>query len=127
MPNLADAIEGFVVGDDLQVRRTIGNIPATQTVIKAWFTIKSQVSDLDPGIMQKVITQSDNPGTGRIEDAGASGTAIVRFDLTPADTLLLTPKTKYWFDIQLRTSLPGTYTSNFGYIRSSAQVTDAVS
>ena len=105
VPDFRDRIDDFCVGDDLDVRRTIRGIPAGQTVAEAWLTIKENEDDLDPAaIVQKNITTANVAGTGQIEDDGAGGTAILRFDLTRVDTLLLSPDSAYFHDVQIKTS-----------------------
>lgn len=101
MPNLNDFIEIPVAGDDFYVRKTVDDVPAGRTVAKAWLTIKAEYADADPGLVQKAITTSDVPGTGQIEDAGASGTAILRFDLEDTDTDVV-GLTERVFDVQVK-------------------------
>lgn len=131
MPNLKDTISGFVAGDDLEVRRTITNIPTGQVLTKAWLTIKTKLGDADPGVLQKAVTTTDAPGTGQIVDDGATDQAgEVRFDLTGTDTALLVPpypKSLYGFDIQVLTSGGKVYTPVKGTIWAEAQVTLASS
>ncbi len=131
-------IEDVVAGDALTVRRTINRseskLASGATITKAWLTIKDSFDDDDPGLVQKVITTTDVPGTGQIEDDGTGDTdPIVRFDLSGDDTILLTdaeqvtaglPTEKY-FDIQVLTSAGGPYTGLTGRIYTSPQVTKA--
>lgn len=76
-------------------------------LVKAWLTLKAYpegVNVADPGVLQKVITTANVPGTGQITDAGtADGTAVMRFDLTAANTTALGART-YAFDVKVKTA-----------------------
>jgi hypothetical protein len=103
MPDFRDRIKDFCVGDDFDLRCRVSKIPAGQTVTKAWLTIKIDENDLDAAaVIQKEITTANVAGVGQIEDAGATGTAVLRFDLTRTDTLLLTPDSPYFHDVQIK-------------------------
>ena len=106
MPDFRDRIDVFCVGDDLDVRRTVRKIPAGQTVVEAWLTIKEDEEDSDAeAVLQKHITGTDVPGTGAIEaDGSTDQIAVLRFDLTAADTLLLEADAPYFHDVQIKTS-----------------------
>lgn len=128
MPTLNSVIDDIVVGDDLTIRRTIDfaltNFPAGTTINKAWLTVKETVADADPGIFQKAITTTNVPGTGEIEDDGTGDVnMVVRFDLTPVDTLAIGSELQRPFDIQVKTTLGKIYTPEKGCISSVAQVT----
>lgn len=127
MPNYADSIDGFVVGDDLEVRRAVTDIPTGQTLTKAWLTIKTSLSQLDSEITQKVITTTDVPGTGAILDDGTGDAAgVLRFDLSPADTVKYAKqriRQVFYFDIQVQTSGGKLYTPFKGTVDGEPQVT----
>jgi hypothetical protein len=117
---------GRVAGDDLEIRVTITSLPAT--ISTAWLTIKDEIADLDAAaLMQKEITSSDVPGTGQIEDTGADGTGILRFDLTNDDTALLAT-TAYEYDVQILLSTTKLNTPQRGLIQmDGAEVTKSTS
>jgi hypothetical protein len=119
-------IRNRTAGDNWTIRRNVVRIPTGQTIVKAWFTVKLKLQDDDPGILQKIITSVNQAGVGQIEDAGGSGTAIVRFDLTPADTVLFAPWQTYYYDIQVKTNLDHYDTSDDGTIIAKPQVTTAL-
>lgn len=128
MPNFSGAISGFAVGDDVEVYRTVSNIPAGETVAKAWFTAKAALADLDAAaLVQKIITPSMDIAQGIISDTGGSGTAILRFFLTPSDTAQLGNPVRgvagFPYDIQLKTSGGRIFTAEIGVITATAQVT----
>lgn len=126
MPTLNSEIKNIVAGDTLDVLRTVGNLPAGQTLVKAWFTVKRRTTDTT-NIFQKVITTSVVVGEGHITDIGSSGVASIRFDLQPADTVLLALRRVYFFDIQVKTSLGSIFTPELGRIRAEIQRTITVS
>jgi hypothetical protein len=108
MPNLNDVIEGFVLGDALQVQRTITEIPAGETIDFAWFTVKLDLDD-DPtdgaAKLQKEITSA--PSTdGQITDPGSGDprTATVLFNVLPDDTKAWAHLKPYQFDVQVKLS-----------------------
>jgi hypothetical protein len=123
MPSFSNQITGFVVFDDLDVKRTVGNIPPGQTVSEAWLTIKAVETALDNSLIQKHITASLVAGQGQITDTGGSGTAQLLFQLTGTDTGALTPGVNYVYDVQVKTSAGKHYTPEKGTIQGVSQVT----
>jgi hypothetical protein len=105
MPNLNDKIEGFVVGDDFQVKRTVSRLPDGQTVTKAILSVKKRLDqDMTDAlsIIRKTITttlspdgQITNPGSGAYPDR----VATVLFNFDGADTDDWRGHTMYYFDI----------------------------
>ena len=123
MPTLTARIDNLVSGDDLQITRTITDIPSGAVLGTAWFTVKTDPTDADPGIFQKVITTSAGPGTGQITDSGGDQTGTVRFDLTDVDTALIVPGRTYFYDIQVITDGSAIYTPEAGIIKAVRGVT----
>ena len=60
------SIAGVAAGDALDVKRTVTNIPATQTLTKAWLTLKVNRFDADAALLQKVITPASVAGVGSL-------------------------------------------------------------
>lgn len=114
MSNLTGTITGIAAGDDLDVTRTVTSVPATQTLTKAWLTIKTTITDADPGLAQKAITTTSVPGTGQITDAGSSGTGSLLFQLTGTDTLAIPTSAWLYYDIKVKTSASKIYTVEQG-------------
>jgi hypothetical protein len=83
------AITGFCAGNDLDVNRTVPGVPASQTIAKAWLTLKAKLTDADPGLLQKAILQGAVAGQGQITDVGSAGTAQLLFQLSGTETLAL--------------------------------------
>ena len=129
MPSLKSKIIGlFVVGDDVSIRRTIdrsvSGLTAGTTITEAWMTCKINAVDVDPGLFQKIITTTDVPGTGQIENNGTGDVDIVvRFDLLPADTVAIGAVLIRQFDIQVLTNGGQIYTPERGEIKAVEQVT----
>lgn len=110
-----DRGKGVVRGDDFSARRWVPGIPASRTVDEAWLTVKSSKSHADAAaIFQKLITTSPNVGVGQIENQGAKGTALLRFDISAANTGALTAGALYYFDIQVRLDTNNIYTIESG-------------
>lgn len=96
---------GLVRGDAFPLYRVVPGVPSGVTVTEGWLTVKDDVDDNDASAtFQKNITISDNPGQGHVEEDGADGVAVLRFDLTTTDTLAVSADTRYYYDIQVRTS-----------------------
>jgi len=124
MSNLASTITGFVKGDDLDIVRTVTNIPAGQVLTEARLTVRS--TNLATIVLSKLITPTLVAGSGQISDTGADGTGVVTFQLTGGvggDTVNLTPGTLFPFDIQLKTDANKHYTPEVGTISAVAEVT----
>ena len=122
MSELAIEITGFVAGDDLEIRRTVTDLPAAITL--AWLSLKRYpgLSD-DDAKLQKRITTTAVPGIGHIEDAGGAETdGILRFDLTAADTTALAVQ-NWVFDIQIKLASDKVYTIEKGRLQMTADVT----
>ena len=89
MPNLQARIKDIIEGDSLAIRRTIdrtsSGLQTAVTITSAWMTVKKEQPDADPGLFQKVITTTDTPGVGQIENDGTGDVdPVVRFK-TPLD------------------------------------------
>lgn len=115
---------GIVRGDVFPLRRTINKLPSGRTVVEGWLTVKTAIADADvAAIFQKIITAADVAGTGQIEDTGADGSAVVRFDLTAANTTAMTAGTNYYYDIQVRLDNNDILTLENGFTSAQTQVT----
>lgn len=119
------SIPGIVAGDDLDVTRTVTAVPSGQTLTEAWLTLKSKITDADPGLLQKVITPTSAPGIGQITNTGASGSGAVLFQLTGADTLALPTGTPVLYDIKVKTSAGKIYTVEQGVYLATPRITTA--
>jgi hypothetical protein len=124
-------VTDFVPGDNISLRRTIARdgggvpdevLPDGATIVKAWFTIKEKVSDADgDALIQKEITTLASAGIGEIENDGSGDTdPVLRFDLVPANTLVIGVLPKR-YDVQVLTSTGEVYTPEVGKIYASTQ------
>ena len=116
-------------GDNFSIKRTVTGVPGSRTIALAWLTVKSAISvnDATSLIFQKAITPSNVAGTGQIEDTGATGVGILRFDVTTANTTGMTADTQYYFDIQIKLDNNDILTLEKGLTSAGAQVTVATS
>jgi len=123
MSDLTIEITGFVVGDDLEIRRTVTDLPAA--IETAWLTLKHYPSQPDlEAKLQKRITTTDVPGTGQVAEAGGPGTdGDLRFDLTPEDTTRLGSR-RYVHDVQIKLATGKVYTIEKGTLQLTAGVTE---
>lgn len=95
--------DGLVAGDHFDVRYTVSGLPAGKVVVKAWLTAKTHANQTDAdAAIQKVITMTDDPTEGVIEDdnTDGAGDAVLLFRLQPADTRAVGGK-RAEFDVQL--------------------------
>jgi hypothetical protein len=124
MSDLAVEITGFVVGDDLEIRRTVTNLPAA--IATAWLTVKNNVAQPDDqALLLKKVTVSNVEGTGQIVTAGGDDEeGDLRFDLVQADTVKLGAK-KHIYDIQIKLSTGRIYTIEKGSIELTEGVTQS--
>lgn len=122
MSDLTVAITGFVVGDDLEIRRTVTELAAP--IELAWLTVKRHPAQPDDEArLQKRITAADAPGTGHVVVAGGVDVdGDLRFDLTPDDTASLGTR-RFVYDIQIRLTTGKVYTIEKGTIQLVADVT----
>ena len=122
MSDLAVQITGFVVGDDLEVRRTVTDLPAP--IESAWLTFKRYPRQPDEeAILQKQITTVDVPGVGQIVVAGEPDVdGDLRFDLTPTDTMVLDTRLRA-YDIQIKLTTGKIYTIEKGTLQLTGDVT----
>ena len=123
MSDLTVEITGFVAGDDLEIRRTVTDLP--EAIATAWLTVKLHHGQEDgEARLQKRITTTNVPGTGWIVEAGGLGAdGDLRFDLTPDDTMALGVK-QFVHDIQIKLSDGKVYTIEKGTIQLTADVTE---
>ena len=115
MSDLSVVISGYVVGDNLEIRRTITGVASPIAI--AWLTVKrySEEPD-DDAIVSKQITIENSPGTGQIVNAGDVGVdGDLRFDLVPDDTRLL-GALSWIHDLQIKLDNGTIYTVEIGTI-----------
>ena len=108
-------IKELVSGDDIDIERTITGVPDSDTLAKAWMTIKILPTDADPGLLQKTITSSLT-ADGQITDTGADTIGAVVFLIVPADGATIGIDVKRVFDIQVKTTAGKIFTAVKGTI-----------
>mgnify|MGYP001560372814 CR=1 FL=1 len=127
LPQYRQRIRDFVCGDSLRIDRTVRGVPSGVTISKSYLTIKTNQTDIDASAVLQLSVTSTLTSSGQVTDTGADGTGAVRFTLSPANTLLLTPSTSYYFDIELIMSDAGIFTISKGTIKGLQQITIATS
>lgn len=122
MSTLTGTITGYVVGDNLEVRRTVTGLPAA--LAAAWLTIKRHAREADTAaVVKKIITTSNVPGTGHITTAGGVDVdGGLRFDLTQEDTTAL-GAASWVYDVQVKLTDGTVYTPEVGTVDLTADVT----
>ncbi len=125
MPKLNGEIKDFVAGDNIDITKTITNVPVGQTITKAWFTVKTSKTLADANaVFQKTITAANQAGVGVILDDGAADQiAKVFFELTNSNTSLLAENVIYHYDIQVLTSAGKIYTPEVGVMKLKGEAT----
>ena len=107
---------GIVRGDAFPVERTVHHLRG-RTVTKAWLTVKDDVSDSDlSALIQKTITSTDVPGTGKVTGTAVFSRATLRFDLTNLDTGAGAGGQRAYYDIQILLDNNERITLELGYV-----------
>lgn len=101
---------------------------AADPLVLAWYTVKANISDADPGALQKKVTTSNSAGTGQItaDGSGTSGAASIRFDITHANTTALSPQ-PYLFDVKAETASGAMFYGAQGLLKVIQNVTTSTS
>jgi hypothetical protein len=98
-----DDRESVIQGADYTYTASV-KVSAADPAVKAWYTLKANLTDADPGALQKAVTTGNVAGTGQITaDGSVGGNCTIRFDLTAANTTALTPR-DYFFDVKVKTN-----------------------
>lgn len=114
------------VGDDDQLNRPGVEVPRGQALARATWTVKRSLDDPDSAaVWKKVVTVTDAPGIGQIENPGVDSRAFIRFDYASAETLTLTPGVEYLYDIELVSTAGKTKTIEKGTLVAEGQITQS--
>lgn len=138
-PNVASYLDGLVSGDTVEVlcwpKIPQLNAGTSRTITKAWLTVKDKEADSDAtenaawsptaGARQSIST-TEVAGRGVILSASET-TPELRFDVTAANTALLTPRKLYYFDVQVLMSDGALYSVEHGHFTLAKGVTAATS
>lgn len=125
MSILHSIIDDITIGTNKTIARTVTGIPTSNVLNKAWFTVKDNYTRTDASAVLQLVVTTALTSTGQITDAGTSGTGAIQFLLTPANTLLLTPKKQYVFDIKVKLVDGSLYPAETGTIITISRVTQA--
>lgn len=104
------------------------NCSAADPLVKMILTLKGNVEDADPGVLQKKITTSLVSGVGQITADGSltSGAAVGRFDFTSAELAALAAR-QYVYDIKVITAASLKYPAAQGRCELIQQTTTSTS
>jgi hypothetical protein len=124
-------ITDVIAGDDFGIDRVVSRVPAGVNVTKAWLTIKERVDDADADALLQITIAALGTNAGQITNVGydtpQGRKADLTFELSKTDTLKLTPKKPYPYDIQLLFDNGKIGTSDIGAIIAKQGVTQATS
>jgi hypothetical protein len=91
-----------VLGDDMEVVRTVTGLTSAQTISKAWLTVKQRYSQADADAALQLVITSVSGDDGQITDIGTGATTgEVTFTIAGAHYDGLTAGVAYVYDIQL--------------------------
>jgi hypothetical protein len=122
MPAYHTIIDDIMVGADKSFRRIVNGVPPGLTIVQAWFTLKDNVTRTDAeAIAQKSITATAT-AAGQIVAAGSTGIADLLFHLLPTDTIRMTARVQYPYDIQVKLSNNKFYPVDSGLLAPQARV-----
>ncbi len=90
-------------GDDVEIVRTITGLESSQTITKAWFTVKNKFADADGAAVLQIEIDDSAETFGQITDEGSGKTTgeltfVVAGTVAYAD---LRPVQVYVYDIQV--------------------------
>jgi len=126
--NFKVRIVDYVGGDDLRISRTYTELPGGIAVSKGYLTIKRLATSADAdAIIQKQITASEGIAGQITDDTTTGGSIALHFDLTGAETGMMTPLVPYHYDVQIISQAGAIYTCEKGVMVMQQGVTDATS
>ena len=117
-------IRNRVAGDDLKLEVEVPGLLASQTLVKAWATIKQSKAHLDA---QAVANESITAGFTYGATVSGKRSAFFSIVIPRAKTLLCTPLKTYHIDVQVKTNDDLIDTPALGTIVFDKQVTDSTS
>lgn len=118
-------ITTLVVGDDWRIERTYTGFQPSESVVKAYLTVKKRAKDADPGLFQRLITDTAT-AQGHITDLATPDVSLY-FDIPKSLTALLKPGVEYVYDVQLHSADNDIWTAEIGVIIGLQGVTAATS
>lgn len=120
------------VGNDFDLDREYDDVPRGQAVASAWWTVKplTALYQSDPtdasAVWKKTINATDAVGVGQIVASGAGdGRAILHWEGTQTESLLLTPGVEYVYDIDVVSTAGKKYTQERGMLVAYARTSQA--
>lgn len=96
-----DAGNGLIRGDVFPRRWRVSRLSGALAT-KAYLTVKADPeNDADAAAVFQLSITTVSGASGQIENAGAQGTAVLRFDLSATNTRAVTAGVLYEYDVQL--------------------------
>jgi hypothetical protein len=120
-PATAIPFPAFVCGDDLTVRETIDGLAGADTPTAATLSIKNLPTDSDAAALVRKTITTVSAAAGQLTLVG--GRWLARFELTAAETALVSATVSQVYDIQVTLSSGRIGTPRFGSIQGVAQIT----
>lgn len=114
-------ITNFVVGDSYDFPYTVEDVPAGQTIVSGWLSVKNYARDADEDALIFVNIGTILTTHGIISVSGLY--TLVTFTLNPAETNVLNPNTEYFYDAVIITNAGKVKTLEYGRIRPVQDVT----
>ena len=117
MAALDQVIPAKVVGDAIPIERTF-QVPNGITAAKAYLSVKEHEDDLDAdSIFPMIEITAAGSSSGQITTpTSVAGVIAMRFRISPAQSLLLTPRKTYHYCIKMITSTADPHTLEKGTI-----------
>lgn len=111
-------------GDDVEVIRTVSGLEASQTLTKAWLTVKNKFADADSAAVLQLEITTVASTAGQITDEGSGKTTgEITFFISDTDYDDLRAKQSYVYDIQVLLSDDVINTLEVGTVTWERQVT----
>lgn len=112
---MSNEITDFSVGDDIDIYRTVTNIPTGQVIESAVMEFRLFEADETPFLTKTISTTATL--SGQITDTGADGTGEVVFTLQDTDTDNFTPGVWHYYSIKIETDAGKNFTPERGKIK----------
>jgi hypothetical protein len=116
-----------VLGDDVQVVRSVTGLTTAQTIDKAWLTVKSAQTAADADAALQLSITTSLTAAGQITDDGTGATTgEVTFTIASTDYTDIVPGYSYWYDVKLLLSDGQVSTLEVGRVTWNQGITDAI-
>jgi hypothetical protein len=118
-------IRNQTAGDAFSVRRAVPDLPAGRSLVKAWFTVKRNKTDLDNDAILQLDITTALTSKGQITDATGMAVDALIFFVTAAQSVTIGALRRYYYDVQIKLDNAEIATPEIGTIQLDQGVTDA--